>query len=175
MREAIAIGGLIFLSLLAGCKWERPPGPPVPLKSFVLHNVQGFFGGHAIWVAEDKTAIVQIVSPAPSGQSGLQEKRYKTKLTDAQWTEVERLVGAHHLLTTTVPDRAAVPDEGRPTIVLVTRAGPTTKVRKWANDKHPDFDPVYAYLLELCRAHGEPVREGAFHWEWRPDGFEQPW
>ena len=43
------------------------------------------------------------------------------------------------------------------------------------NDKHPAFDTVYTYLLELCRADGELVHEGAFEWEWRPDGFERLW
>jgi hypothetical protein len=173
MRTTVAVAGMFAVLLLAGC--ERQPGPPVPLKSFTLHNVQGLFGGQAIWAAEDRTAFVQVVGPSPAGQSGLWERRYKTKLTAEQWAEVERLVGAHHLLTAKVPERPGVPDEALPIIVVVPRAGATVKVRKWANDKAPDFDPVYSYLLGLCRAEGEPVREGAFEWEWRPDGFEQPW
>jgi hypothetical protein len=46
---------------------------------------------------------------------------------------------------------------------------------KWANDEDPDFDPLYNYLLTLCRPDGELVREGAFDCAWRPEGFEQPW
>ncbi|CEF49235.1 unnamed protein product [uncultured bacterium] len=148
----------------------------MPLKSFVLHDVQGLFGGHAIWAAEDRAVFVQVVGPPPpAGQSGLWEKRYKATLTAEQWAEVERLVGAHHLLTAKMPERPGLPDEAHPIIVVVTRAGATANVRKWANDKHADFDPVYAYLLGLCRADGELVREGTFEWEWRPAGFEQPW
>ena len=175
MRVVGTVAGLFALSLLAGCEGEREPGQPVPLKSFVLHDVEGMFGGHTIWAAEDRTAFIQVVGPPPTGRSGLSEKRYKIKLTAEQWAEVERLVGAHHLLTAKMAGRPGVPDEAHPVIVVVTRAGATAKVRKWANDKHPDFDPVYAYLLRLCRAKGELVREGAFEWEWRPDGFEQPW
>jgi len=175
MRATGAVAGLFALALLAGCQGERQPGPPVPLKSFVLHDVQGLGGGHAIWAAEDRTALVQVVGEPPAGQRGLWEKRYKIKLTAEQWAEVERLVGAHHLLTAKVPERSGVPDEAHSIIVVVTRSGATVKVRKWANDKHPDFDPVYAYLLGLCRSEAELVREGKFDWGWRPDGFAVPW
>jgi hypothetical protein len=174
MRAARTIAILFALSL-AGCEGERQPGPPVPLKSFTLHDVQGLFGGHAIWATQDRTAYVQVVASPPVGQSGLREKRYKTKLTVEQWAEVERLVGAHYLLSAKTRERSGVPDEAYPIIVMVPRIGETVKVRKLANDKHPDFDPVYAYLLELCQTDGELVREGAFEWEWRPEGFEQPW
>lgn len=154
----------------------REPGSPVPLKAFALYEVQGLFGGRAIWATDDRKAFVQRAGPPPKGHSGLWEKRYEVKLTTEQWTEVERLVGAHNLLTARVlPERHGVPEETRPTIMVVTKAGITTKVRKWANDKHPDFDPVYAYLLDLCNAEGHLVREGEFESGWRPAGFEQPW
>lgn len=174
MRECGAIAGVVAVSLLVGCQGERQPGPPVPIKSFVLHDVQGLFGGRAIWVAEDRTAFVQIVSPPTAGQSVLLEKRYKTRLTAEQWAEVERLVGAHHLLTTKMAERSGVPDEARPTIVIVPQSGTVVKLRKWANDKHPDFDLVYSYLFGLCRAEGELVHEGVFEWDWRPEGFAAP-
>ena len=93
MRATGTVAGLFALSLLAGCEGERQPGPPVPLKSFVLHDVQGLFGGEAIWAAEDRTALVQVVGQSPADQSGLWEKRYKITLTAEQWVEVERLVG----------------------------------------------------------------------------------
>lgn len=175
MRVAGTATALLAASLLVGCEGERQPGSPVPLKAFVLHDVQGLFGGHAVWAAEDQTAFVQVVGPPPAGQSGLWEKRYKTTLTADQWAEVERLVGAHHLAAVKVPERPGVPDEAHPVIMAVPTAGAAVKVRKWANDKHPDFDPVYSYLLRLCRAGGDLVREGAFEWEWRPAGFGQPW
>ncbi|MFO0929176.1 MAG: hypothetical protein U0736_19495 [Gemmataceae bacterium] len=143
----------------------------MPLKAFALHDVQGLYGGHAMWAAEDRTAIVQLVGPPPRGHSGLWERRYRTKLTAEQWAEVERLVGAYCLPSTRTVDRSGMPDEGRPIIVVVPRAGAAVRVSKWANDRHPDFDPVYAYLLDLCRATGELVREGAFEWEWRPMPF----
>jgi hypothetical protein len=175
MRTAVAAAGLFALSLLVGCEGGRQPGPPVALKSFVLHDVQGLHGGQAIWAAEDGTAFIQSVEVPPAGQAGLWEKRYKAKVTPKQWAEVERLVGAHGLLSVKMPERPGIPDEAHPIIVLVTRTGTTVKVRKRGDDKHPDFDPVYAYLLGLCRAGGELVHEGAFDWDWRPEGFERPW
>jgi hypothetical protein len=175
MRVAVTVASVLAVLLLAGCQGERQPGPAVPLKSFVLHDVQGLLGGQALWAAEDRTAFVQVVGPPPAGQSGLWEKRYRTKLTAEQWAEVERLVGAHHLLTAKMVDRPGVPDEAHPIIVTVPKTGAAVRVRKWASDKHPDFDPVYSYLLGLCRGEFALVREGVFEWEWRPDGFERPW
>jgi hypothetical protein len=166
---------MLFALSLAGCEGKRQPGPPVPLKSITLHDVQGLFGGHAIWAAQDRTAYVQVVGSPPVGRSGLWEKRYKTKLTVEQWAEIERLVGAHYLLSAKMQERSGVPDEAHPIILMVPRIEATVKVRKWANDKHPEFDPVYTYLLGLCQTDGELVREGVFDWEWRPEGFEQPW
>ena len=58
MRVAGTAAALLAALLIAGCAGERQPGPPVPLKSFALHDVQGLFGGHAIWAAEDRTAFV---------------------------------------------------------------------------------------------------------------------
>lgn len=173
MRAAVAVAGLLTLALLTGC--ERRPGPPVSLKSFTLHDAQGLFGGCALWAAEDRTAFVQSVGHLRAGRAGLWEKRYKINLTAEQWREVEQLVGAHHLLTTKMAERPGVPDEAQPIIVVVPQAGATVKLRKWANDQHPEFDPVYDYLRGLCRTDGELVHEGAFDPDWRPDGFERPW
>ena len=65
-----------------------------------------------------------------------------------------------------------MPDEAHPLIAVATKAGATAKAWKWARDQHPDFDPVYGYLLGLCHQEGELVREGVFEGDWRPDGFE---
>ncbi len=175
MRAAAILSGLLALSLLSGCTEERAPGPPVALRSFVLHDVQGYYGGRAIWASEDRTAIVQVVGQPPAGKSGLWEKRYKVTLPGDQWAFVERLVGVHHFLTLKIPKRPAVPDEAHPIIVVVTKDGMTTKAMRLADDRHDDFDPLYQYLVGLCRSDGEQVYEGAFDWDWLPDGFERPW
>jgi hypothetical protein len=177
MGASIPFLGLLVFAL-AGCNTDRgpaPPGQPVPLKSFVLHDVQGLYGGNALWVAQDRTAIIQIVGPPPTRGSGLWEKRYRTEIAPEKWAEVERLVGAHHLLNAKSSERGGVPDEAHPLIVATPQIGAEVKVRKWANDENQDFDPVYRYLLGLCGEHGELVNEGAFDWDWRPDGFTAPW
>jgi hypothetical protein len=175
MRTAAVMNCLLALPLLAGCAGQQQAGPPVPLGAVVLYDVQGLFGGRALWASEGGTAFVQVVGPAPAGESGLWEKRYKTKLAGEQWAEAERLVGAHHFLTLGLPERPGVPDEACPVIAVVTKAGATAKARKWAGDKQPDFDALYGYLVTLCRPEGELVREGPFEGQWRPEGFEQPW
>jgi hypothetical protein len=139
-----------------------------------LHDVQGFSGGQALWADSDRTAFVQVVAPAP-GKSVLWEKRYKFKLTDGEWAEAERLAGAHHFFSLKVPDRPGIPDETHPIIVVVTKDGVTAKVAKRGGDKRPVFDPFYKYLLSLCQRDSKIVREGAFDWGWRPEGFPVPW
>jgi hypothetical protein len=135
--------------------------------------VQGLFGGQSIWATEDRVAYVQLVGHRAGG-GALWASRYKATLTPEQWGEVERLVGTHHLLTAKMSTRPGVPDEALPVMTIVTRAGTTVTVAKWANDKHPDLDPVYSYLLGLCRATGELFHEGAYDWKWRRPRFEQP-
>lgn len=167
MRVVVAAVAVLF----AGC--ARTPGPPVSLRSFVLHDVQGLEGGWALWAAEDRAATVQVVGRGREG--GLWDKRYAITLTPEQWAEVERLFGAHHLAAVKPPTRKAIPEETHPIIMFAPHAGPLTRVTKWGGDKHPDFDPVYAYLLALCQVAGPPVWEGPFDWERRPNGFARPW
>ena len=49
-----------------------------------------------------------------------------------------------------------VPDEARPTITLVTAEGATSVQAKWANDRDPAFDRVFAYLLALSMRQPAP-------------------
>ena len=180
-RSALAVFFLSGFTITAALSQHIPQNTSHPLetaqpgavrlKQFALQDVQGLFGGQSIWAAEDRTTYVQRVGHE-QGKPGLRESRYKLTLTADQWAEVERLVGAHNLLNAKMGTRPGVMDEARPAITLVTRAGTTTTIAKWANDKHPDFDPVYEYLLRLCRADGALIREGEYDWKWRPPGFE---
>jgi hypothetical protein len=130
------------------------------------------WGGHALWAQEGKKAVVQVV------EEGGWEKRFEVPLTAGQWAEAERLVGAHHFLTLTIPLRRGVAGEARPVITVVTRADAPAGVTqwKWVKDNHPGFDAVYEYLLGLCRAAaaGQPVREGRYESEWRPEWYALP-
>jgi hypothetical protein len=175
MRLVVAILSLLLLPTVVGC--NRETGIPVPLRSFVLHDIQGLRGGRALWVGEDGAAVVQVVGQAPAGQSGLWEKRYNLRLTGEQWAEVERLAGAHHFLTLKFKERPAVPDESHAIIAIVTKAGTSAKATKLGSNPQSDFDPLYKYLIDICDGVGtvRPVHEGVFDWDWRPVGFDRLW
>src|SRR5262245_3102870 len=102
MRFECSVPGLTLLLLLGGCgkttTEDTQPGPPLPIRSFVLHDVQGLFGGNALWAGEDRTAWLQVVSPPPPGKTGLWEKRYKVTITAEQWASVEKKLGEIHFL-----------------------------------------------------------------------------
>jgi uncharacterized protein (TIGR02246 family) len=148
-----------------GAEKAARPTEAVRLRSFSLHDIQGLFGGTALWASEDRTAIVQVVFQGS-------EKRRRVRLTDAQWAEVERLVTLHGFLTLKLTHRDGAMDEATPTITVTTKDGTTAEVWKWIGEKHPDFDAVLAYLRGLARLDGDLVFEGAYS-EWRPEGFER--
>lgn len=129
---------------------------PLPLRSFGFEAVHGLWGGQALWATSDRSGVIQIVAPDQW------EKRYRIRLSEAEWAEVERLAGFHRLLTLPSSERCGVPDETRVTLFAVTQSGQSARASRWANDAHPDFDAVYAYLVGLCRSEGEPVREGPY-------------
>lgn len=152
---------------------ERWAGPPVPLRSFMLFDLSGFRGGDALWVGEDKTAIIQLVR---GSHNGMWEKRYQIQLTPEQWANVERLIGAQHFMSLIIPKRNGVPDEGRVTISITTKSGQTKTLTNFIKDRHLDFDQIYDYLISLCRQveEIEPIHEGEWNPEWHPEGMDFP-
>lgn len=169
---------ILSIVLMTGGCGDRSQ-TPVSLRSFILHDVQGLDGGQALWVDEDGSAILQVVRPSPPEKKilGLWEKRYTLKLSDQQKTEVEQMASARHILAIKTGEKYGIPDEANRLIVLVTTDGQTFKVSRWDHEKHPDFNAFCGYLQGLCHPPpGEkPIYEGAFDWDWRPDGFERPW
>lgn len=167
------------LFLTAGCKQHtRPEMPPIPLRNISLHDVQPVFGGNAIWALDDGSVVVQVVGTTPpDGGDGLWEKRYRIKLGKHDWAQIERLVGSHEFLCIRIRERDGTPDEGHPLIQLRTKDDVKARVRKWANDKHADFDPVYEYLRSIAELVTEDqlVHEGVYDWDWRPEGFDRLW
>ncbi len=165
----------LIVSRVAGAQAGKISGRdgPIALKTVVLSDVQGLFGGQSLWIAEDRTAYVETVGHK-QGANGLWSTRYKTTLTPADWTKLERLVNEHHFRSIRMRQRPGVPDEAHPTITIVTRSGDTTSVMKWANDKHADFDAIYDYLLELCKRKADVLLEGPYDYSWRPPGFSKP-
>jgi hypothetical protein len=151
---------------------SNQPGRRIALQAFSLQDVQGLFGGQNLWVGPDSIAYVQLVGHK-AGEYGLWETRYRTRLTEKQWSRMESLVGEHHFLTLKTSRRPGVPDEARPVITIVQRTGDSTAVGKWANEKNREFDPIYSFLLDLCQARGKQIYEGNFDWKWRPPGSGQ--
>lgn len=144
-----------------------------PLNSLVLLDVQGLWGGQSLWLREDGTAVVQVVTPPKRGQSGLQARRFAVRFTDSQSEALNRLLQEQPFATTRTPDRTGIPDEASPTIWVRTKAGTAFAAMKFANDKHKAFDSVYDYLLKLVETgkQGRAVYSGTYSWDWRPEGF----
>ncbi|HVS38202.1 MAG TPA: hypothetical protein VMS17_21765 [Gemmataceae bacterium] len=147
----------------------------MPLRSVVLLDIQGLFGGQDIWIAEDGAAFAQVVEPVRGkGAWGFHVRRYRLHVPLNQITDLERLVATHDFLRLKNPTRPGVPDEASPMISLVTKAGDAFCVGKWANDKNSDFDPVYDLLLNLLKAEDKQLieeQQGPIDWSWHPDGF----
>ncbi len=148
--------------------------PPLLLRSFVLHDVQGLYGGQVLWAKDQETVVQVVTNSPPDSGSSLWERRYQVQLTPDRWQEVERLADAHHFLALPSSSRPGLPDEGRPCITLVTNTGATIIVQRWAGDHHPDFDALHRHLLGLCCqvAKEKIVHEGPYDWIWRPAGFD---
>jgi hypothetical protein len=164
----------LALVIAAGCGGAANPGP-VPLAEVVLHDVQPLHGGQDLWVGADGAAFAQVVGPPKRPEApGLWASRYRLRLTPAQVCELERLVGAHDFFHVRTAGRPGIPDEPRPLIYVRSKADAAAAAMKWAGDRHPDFDPVYEYLLGLLDGEKEEIGEGAYDGGWRPDGFPSP-
>lgn len=142
--------------------------PPKPFEKLVLRDVQGFSGGQDLWLYSDGRMVVQVVT-TPSGEKGL--RRYETTATAAELLAVQNLLDQHHFADLKIAQRRGVPDEAVPTITVDFKTSPSVSVMKWANDKNPDFDPVYEELLALVKrvANDKPVYEGRYDWNWAPE------
>jgi hypothetical protein len=115
----------------------------VRLRAFGFDDIHALWGGRAMWATDDLSAEVRVADCTQ--HQGL----LRLTLTSEEWAEVERLVSETGLLDAVMPNRMGVPDEARPSITLVTAAGETTVQAKWANDREPAFDLVFAHLLAL--------------------------
>jgi hypothetical protein len=87
--------------------------------------------------------------------------------------QLGRLVEQRGFFKIAIKERAGVPGEARPSITIRLASGETRTVAKWANDKHPDFDAIYHWLLEQIQKaqQGKPVYEGPYDPRWKPDRF----
>ncbi|HUT59766.1 MAG TPA: protease inhibitor I42 family protein [Phycisphaerae bacterium] len=148
------------------------PGQPGPagdaaFQSVVLRDVQGLSGGQDLWLFADGRLIVQVVR---FGDRTRPCSRYATRLDANALAKVGRLLTERKFFKIKTRDRAGVPDEAHPAITVRSAEGKEHTVRKWANDKHPDFDAIYEELLGLVKSacRGQPEYAGAYDRAWAP-------
>lgn len=132
-----------------------------------LFDVQGLFGGRNLFIDEHGKATAVIVAP------GMTEARHAIQLEKSELAELRALLRRHGFFAIGIKKRPGVPDEAHPTIAVALPGGPTRSVGKWANDTHPDFDPIYGWLMALQKRVQKvpPSRKGRYDPHWRPRGF----
>lgn len=140
-----------------------------------LLDVQGLFGGRSVFLKRDGTAVVQVVTPPKTSypEGGLTETRFEFQLGREDADRIFASLRKHSFMGIQIQDRYGVPDEARPEITIRFASGESRSVVKWANDSHPQFDPIYQGLLGLERRTPsmKPVREGRYDPRWMPEGF----
>lgn len=149
----------LLVLLFAGLVGDGMTKENVGYKSIFLKDVQGLFGGQNVYISFDGGGYVQRVKP------GLKEKRYELNLTPGDQEELKRLIEKAEFATLKIPERAGVPDEAHPTIVLMHNDGTIVTVSKWINDRNERFDAVYAWLMrEVRRTEGKKtVYQGRYN------------
>ena len=108
-----------------------------------LRDIHGLWGGSHIAVAASGSVCVRIV--AKEGE----ERRFVFTIDKKDALSLVKLAEEQDLLGQKAPERAGVPDEGRPQIVLENALGQTRSVFRWQNDKAPPFEKVEQALRAL--------------------------
>ena len=159
----------LFLTVgaaLGGCRPSvENPVQGASLKQVVLQDVHPLWGGRNLYLFGDGKLFVQMV------ERGGEETRYALQVEPARVEELARLLAEHRFMEIEIEDRPGLPDEARPEIDVVWQSGAHKTVAKWANDTHPDFDAIYAWLLELAEGVTDqsPVYAGPYEEDWRPE------
>ena len=140
-----------------------------PKCKLVLRDVQPLFGGRDVYLDGSGDCILRAVD------KGLQEKRYRLKLAAEESQALRRMCIRADLAYLEIKERQGVPDEAHPEISLTSAAGETRKAAKWANDKVPVFDKVYALLAGMAKrtADLKPEFEGPYDRDWKPEPAKQ--
>ncbi len=146
------------------------PLDPADFTRLVLRDVQGLHGGRNVYVGNDGNVTVQAVTPT---ETGLREQRFEFRLTDDERQALRQLLVQHPPRKIRIPLRPGIPDQARPEITLVATGGLATTIAKWDDERHPDFDALYARLqhYEAATKKRRPVWEGRYDHDWRPAGF----
>jgi hypothetical protein len=135
-----------------------------PKCKVALRDIQGLFGGQDVYVDGSGDCIVRLVEKG-------NEKRFSLKLAQEEAAALRRMCIRSDLADLKIKERPGVPDEAHPEISLTSAAGETRKAAKWANDKVPAFDKVYAVLVGISKrtADLKPTYEGKYDPAWKPE------
>ncbi len=129
-----------------------------------LFDIQGLWGGRAIYIWGNGHSLTRIVSPTK------REQRHVLTLNPAQLTQVWETFIANDFLALEIAPRPGIPDEAHPDITLVNPFGQAHSFGKWAGQIVEPFDRIYAQLLALAQqAAAQPAEfEGPFDWNFEP-------
>ncbi|MCX5683629.1 MAG: hypothetical protein NT049_08095 [Planctomycetota bacterium] len=135
-----------------------------PKCKVALRDIQGLMGGQDVYLDGSGDCIVRIAAKG-------NEKRFSLKLAQEEVAAVRRMCIRSDLADMKIKERPGVPDEAHPEISLTSAAGETRKVAKWANDKVPAFDKVYAVLVGISKRTAElkPTYEGKYDPAWQAE------
>src|SRR5574341_1392144 len=127
-----------------------------PATRIELYDVQGLWGGRRIYVEGTKRVVVQLVEPT------MLERRFEFALPQGELKRLLDLFVENDFMTIQPQERAGIPDEGRPRIMLANGNGEKWQVAKWAGVKDERFDTLYRAMLRLAALaqKGEPVYRG---------------
>lgn len=114
-----------------------------PGVEMILEDIQWLHGGRRIVVCGTGHVGVQIVQP------DRHEERYEFKLDKAATHRLIQLFIDNDFMNITCPDRAGIPDEARPTIMIRNADDWLELKSKWAGVKEERFDAIYAELRQL--------------------------
>lgn len=107
-----------------------------------LSDIHPLQGGTKIKIEGGNKVTILIV------EKGRTTQKERTLLPKDYDSLIERLITSD-LLTIPVEERAGLPDEASPTIILTNSKGETFKLRKWAGDSNKRFDDIYRSILKL--------------------------
>jgi hypothetical protein len=140
---------------------------PAQIEWLLWHDIQGLFGGRALYLKSDGTALARIVERRP-------ELRHRGALTPAQMKTLAQALHDADFLHTTVPDRMGIPDEARAVLVVRFASGEERRLEKWAGVRHGGFDAINSLMRTLTDhlAQTGSSERTDFDGEWQPEG---PW
>ena len=138
------------------------------LKQLSLKDVQSLFGGQNFYLKGDGTAYIEVVKM----REAVKCRRFKVKLTNDQLKELNRLLKECNFFSISISNRPGLPDEASSEINVLLISGEKKTVTKWASDKHPDFDSIYNWLLNIIRETEvafKPFYAGNYQYDWKPN------